>query len=136
MITAVDTNILIDVLEPDPEFGPSSREALRACLLEGQVVACGVVWAEVATAYGDKTEKLLEALASMGIIYSPMTQDAAQQAARCWAAYRESGGRRDRIAADFLVGGHAVQQADRLLTRDSGFFRGYFGPLEVMTTGA
>ena len=53
MITAVDSNILIDILEPDPVHGPASREALRTCLREGATVACDVVWAEVATAYGD-----------------------------------------------------------------------------------
>ena len=52
MISAVDTNILIDILEPDPTYGPASKEALKRSLLEGSVVACEVVWAEVAVAYG------------------------------------------------------------------------------------
>jgi len=35
MISAVDTNVLLDVFGADPEFGQRSAEALRACLREG-----------------------------------------------------------------------------------------------------
>ena len=54
MITAVDTNVLVDILEPDPRHGVASADALTRCLAEGTVVACDIVWAEVATVYGDQ----------------------------------------------------------------------------------
>lgn len=133
MITAVDTNILIDVLEPDPEYGPASRDALNSCLLEGTVVACDVVWAEVAVAYAHVVKELVEALNNIGIGFSALTFDSALQSAKCWYAYLQKGGTRDRIAADFLIGGHALVQCDRLLTRDRGFYRGYFKKLEVLS---
>ncbi|MBX6422909.1 PIN domain-containing protein [Thermosulfurimonas sp. F29] len=59
MITAVDTNILIDILEPDPLYGPASKEALKKCLREGKIVACEVVWAEVAVVYVEAQEALI-----------------------------------------------------------------------------
>lgn len=133
MITAVDTNILIDVLEPDPAFGPASKEALKRCLMEGSVVACEVVWAEVAVAYGHAVEKAVEAMDRMGIQYSEMAAEATIEAARCWYDYLKKGGDRRRIAADFLIGAHASKQADRLLTRDKGFYRSYFKKLAVET---
>jgi predicted nucleic acid-binding protein len=67
VITAVDSSIIIDVLEPDPDHGPRSREAVRRCLQEGSMVACDVVWAEVATAFGHAQAQALEALREIGI---------------------------------------------------------------------
>ena len=132
MITAVDTNVLVDVLEPDPRFGAASGHALTRCLAEGTVVACDVVWAEVATVYGDQQAELIAALETLGIAYSEVTLEAALQAARHWHAYRIRGGSRQRIAADFIVGAHALIQCDRLLSRDRGFYRGGFTDLTVL----
>ena len=56
MITAIDTNILIDIRAPCPKFGIGSKNVLKKFLPEGSVVACDVVWAEVITAYGDNQE--------------------------------------------------------------------------------
>jgi predicted nucleic acid-binding protein len=132
MITAIDTNILIDILEPDPVYGLRSKAALKQCLEEGAGVACDVVWAEVATAYGNDPGALIQALADMRIAFSAMSREAAMAAAESWHHYRRRGGKRDRIAADFLIGGHASVQADRLLTRDRGFYRKYFASLKVL----
>ena len=43
MITAVNTNVLIDVLEPDPVHGRGSLDLPRRAMREGSVVACEVV---------------------------------------------------------------------------------------------
>ena len=130
MITAVDSSILIDVLEGDPEFGQLSAAALIRACREGALVACEVVWAEVATAY-PQAQDLAADLSLMGLRYDPLEQATALQAAKAWAQFRSAGGSRRRIAADFLIGAHAACQADRLLTRDAGFHRRYFEHLQV-----
>lgn len=135
MITAVDTNVLLDVFTGDPTHGPRSREALGDCLHAGPVFACEVVWAEVAAAFAD-AKAAQAAMVTADVTFTPMSPDAAGRAGEAWRAYRTGGGTRDRLVADFLIGAHASTTADRLLARDRGFYRAYFAGLEVFDPSA
>lgn len=134
MITAIDTNILHDVLTGDRKFGIRSADALHHCLAQGAVVACEIVWTETA-AFFPKHDVLVEVMRELNITFSDITLDTALEAGRIWRAYRTRGGRRQRVAADFLIGAHATLQADRLLTRDRGFYRDYFSKLRLIDPG-
>ena len=131
MITAVDTNVLLDVFGADRTFATGSAEALRRCLREGALVASEVVWAETATVFGN-SGLFQDAMNKLSASFSPMTEEAAIKAADAWRRHRAGGGHRDRIAADFLIAGHALVAADRLLTRDRGFYRRYFSGLRMV----
>ena len=132
MITAIDTNILIDIFGADPTYGLLSEKFLRRCIKEGRICACEIVWTEVSTVFDDAQE-CLNAMKILGVEFSHITQETALQASNIWRQYRKNGGKRTRIAADFLIGAHSTLQADRLLTRDKGFYREYFTNLKILT---
>lgn len=135
MITAVDTNVLLDIFGADPLFGHRSAGLLKQCLAEGAVYACDVVWAETATAFST-LRQFEEAMVTLGLEFSPLMKPAALVAAQAWRRFRSKGGKRDRVVADFLIGAHAAEQCDRLLTRDRGFYRTYFDRLIIADPSA
>ncbi len=135
MITAVDTNVLLDVLRPNPDFLDASLEALVTSAGEGKLVICDIVYAEVCVHFPDR-KSCDGFLRDRQIAVQSLTRSGCALAARAWKKYREAGGPRDRILPDFLIGAHAQTRSSRLLTRDRGFYRTYFPDLALINLTA
>ncbi len=130
MITFVDTNVLLDVFLPDPDHGNRSADALERAFSQGSLVINAIVYAELSPQFGSR-QRLDDVLDRLGIRMMKIDRDVAFDAGKAWQTYRTSGGKRDRILADFFIGAHAGLRADRLLTRDRGFYKTYFKTIEV-----
>ena len=128
MITAVDTNVLLDILIPSDRHGPQSKERLAAAYDAGAIIVSDIVYAELVPSSRDRAA-LDGALLELGIVLSPIDSSIAYEAGLRWKRYRAAGGPRERIIADFLIGAHALATSDTFLTRDRGFFSTYFPEL-------
>ncbi len=123
--------MLLDVFTADRAHLDRSRDALRQSIARGRIVSCEIVWAEVAAFFPDSAAAR-DALDTVGLDFEAMSVESALAAGTAWSEYRRSGGSRKRVIADFLIGAHAIGSADRLLTRDRGFYRSYFSGLEIL----
>ena len=132
---ALDSSVVIDVLTADDSFGSSSSFALSNALAKGDVVVCEAVVAEVQLML-DTSANIMETLNAMGIRFLAINEPAAVRAGVMNRRFRDRGGRRERVVADFLIGAHALLQCDGLITRDAGFFRDYYKGLKVIVPKA
>ena len=132
MITAVDTNILLDVFLPDERFAADSAELLKLAYDEGALIICDIVYVELVPQFEDR-QRLDNTLATINVSLSSVDADIAFLAGEKWGLYRKSRGKRQRIITDFLIGAHATIKAERFLTRDRGFYKSYFPELEILS---
>jgi predicted nucleic acid-binding protein len=131
MITAVDTNVLLDILVPNETFYDASVRSLENAAAEGSLVVCDLVYAELCTHFNTQSE-CDRFLRANEIRVEALNREAHFLASRVWRAYRKQGGQRARILADFLIGAHARVQASRLLSRDRGFYGKLFPALSLI----
>lgn len=157
MTTAVDTNILLDILIPNPTHLRSSLKKIEEASKGGQTVICEVVYAELAAQF--RGERQLNAfLADTRINLVLSDTRSLFKASQLWQSYRvrrtqkQSGfcpecgqvtklkcsrcgaalSNPRRIFNDFIIGAHALMVADAFLTRDRGFYRKYFSKLTIL----
>ena len=159
MTTTVGTNVLLDILLADKRFIERSSENLIVSGEEGKLIICEVVMAELSSAFFRRRQGEVDVLAflsDIGIELVPSSVESLFRVANAWNLYISRRGRyavcpecgkrfevrcpdcgrvitwRQHIITDFLIGAHALLHADRLLTRDRGYYGSYFPELQVV----
>lgn len=135
MTTAIDSNVLIDLIGGKTAFTDASISALDAARMDGALVVCPLVVAEISGHFATPAA-LLSALGEMQIVIEEFSAEALHLAGTAFVRYRQRSAKpKERMLADFLVGAHALHHADTLLTRDRGYYRTYFPRLRVIDAG-
>ena len=125
MAWVVDTAVLIDVLEHDPEFGLRSARTLDARSGEGLVV-CPITSVELSPAFEGSLALQREFLDGVGVDYGEeWTAEDTRRAHAAWYAYvqkRRTSRAPKRPIADLLIGAFA-SRFQGLITRNAQDFR-------------
>lgn len=127
----VDTNVLVDVLEDDPDWVEWSLGQLRAQSLVHALAINPVVYAELSMAF-NSMEALNEVVERLGLKLLELPRPALFLAGKAFAQYRSKGGKRPKRPADFLIGAHAAVLGCPLLTRDVKRYRNCFPGLRLV----
>jgi predicted nucleic acid-binding protein len=137
LITAIDTNIVSALWSKQlPELNLANR--LSEAKSQGALMISPVVYAEL-LAHPKADETFVNTfLEFTGVtIDFRMGADVWLDAGKRYAQYasqrRKSGpGHPRRLLADFVIGSHALLQADRLMSLDAGRYRRYYPDLKLV----
>jgi predicted nucleic acid-binding protein len=127
----VDTNVLVDVLQNDPQWTDWSIAQLRAQSKLHALVINPVIYAEMSLSFST-LEALDDVVLTMALELREIPRPALFLAARAYALYRRRGGNKGQVLPDFFIGAHAAVEGWPLLTRDASRFKTYFPTLDVI----
>jgi predicted nucleic acid-binding protein len=131
----VDTNVLIDVLEDDPQWATWSLAQLRAQSQIHALVINPIIYAELSLAF-DRFEELDAVVARLELQILEVPRPALFLAGKAFIRYRGQGGTRTNVLPDFFIGAHAAVTQMPILTRDAARYQTYFSNVALVTPPA
>jgi len=127
----VDTNVLVDVLQNDPQWADWCIAQMRAQSSLHALVINPIIYAEVSLCFST-IEALDDVVGTLALELREIPRPALFLAAKAYAQYRRRGGSKRQVLPDFFIGAHAAVEGWPLLTRDANRFKTYFPTLEVL----
>jgi hypothetical protein len=131
----IDTNVLVDVLEDDPEWADWSIGQLRAQSKVHRLAINPIIYSELSLTFST-VEALDETLDALGLTMVEIPRPALFLAGKAFVRYRRQGGTKDNVLGDFFIGAHAAVSACPVLTRDSRRYTTYFPSVALITPAA
>lgn len=127
----VDTNVLVDVLENDPNWADWSISQLRAQSKIHQLVINPIIYSELSLTFST-VEALDQTLDNLGLTMIEMPRAALFLAGKAFVRYRRQGGVKSNVLGDFFIGAHAAVSQYPLLTRDTRRYSAYFPGVDII----
>ncbi len=127
----VDSNVILDVVTSDPNWGDWSSAAMERVADESSLVINPLVYAEVSMGF-ERIEELESALPASVFLRESLPYEAAFLAGKAFSRYRKRGGARGSPLPDFYIGAHAAIAGYSLLTRDARRYRTYFPTVRLI----
>jgi predicted nucleic acid-binding protein len=127
----VDTNVLLDVLEDDPQWADWSQGQLEAASLTDPLVINPVIYSELSMAF-ERIEELESALTEASLRLEEIPREALFLAGKAFLMYRRRQGTKAGVLPDFYIGAHAAVAGYPILTRDVGRYRSYFPSVRLI----
>ena len=128
----VDTNVLIDVLSNEPQWADWSIHQLRVQSKIHVLKINSIIYAELSCTF-KKVEDLDEVLQVMGLKFNQIPKPALFLAGKAFQSYRQQGGVKNSILADFFIGAHAAVSRLPVLTRDTQRYQTYFPTVKLVS---
>jgi predicted nucleic acid-binding protein len=130
-VIIIDSNVLIDIFDKDPNWYLWSRSQMEAASQVGALLINHIILAEVAPHHGELTA-FHEQIKAMMINVLPLSDKAAYTAGIAFLEYRKRREGSSSVIADFLIGGHAQALGATILTRDPRFYKAYFPTVQLI----
>lgn len=128
----VDTNVVVDVWQDDPEWCDWSIAQLRAQSQVHELAINPLIYAELSLSF-TSIETLDARVADLDLTLRELPRAALFLAGKAFLQYRRAGGQRTGVLPDFFVGAHAAVLRCGILTRDPTRYRSYFPTVELLT---
>jgi predicted nucleic acid-binding protein len=130
----VDTCVLVDIADDDPEFGAPSAECLAQHLEQGLAISA-ITYVELAPVFDGSSRLLDTFLSGVGIdnieAFDARDRHAAFQAWGRHVSEKRAGQVRRRPVADALIGATAAR-SQGLITRNGKHFRSFFPNVPII----
>lgn len=131
----VDTNVLVDVLEDDPEWADWSIGQLRAQSKIHRLAINPVIYSELSLTFST-VEALDRTIDDLGLTMIEIPRPALFLAGKAFVRYRRQGGKKENVLADFFIGAHAAVSRFPVLTRDTRRYASYFANVALIAPEA
>lgn len=127
----VDTNVLVDVLEDDPEWADWSIRQLRAQSKIHRLAVNPIIYSELSLTFST-VEALDQTIDDLGLVLIEVPRPALFLAGRAFVRYRRLRGAKSNVLGDFFIGAHAAVSGYPVLTRDTRRFSSYFPSVRLI----